>query len=110
MPTNRGRGNDRTETITISEPAFLRGDINSDGVVDRNDAKLAVKGLFKPENFDCPATADIGIFPQGAGSDGYFTAEDVYLWNKFKQGKHEIQHELICAKDCAIVNHMDPKQ
>ena len=43
VPRSRGRGHGaKFDTVTFSEPAYLRGDINSDGVVNRDDARLAV--------------------------------------------------------------------
>jgi hypothetical protein len=109
-PTNRGRGNDNTETVYY--PAFLRGDVDMDGIAfTRADAQLATKRIYVKQinNAECPATADIGTFPQGLGPDGFFTAEDIVLWGQIKQGKlNPGDMGLVCGYDCAIVNHMDP--
>jgi len=110
VPQSRGRGNGaKSETITYYYPGFLRGDVNSDGLVDRSDAMLAVKELFKVDDVKCPATADIGGYPQTLVPDGFFTAQDVYLFNQFKHsGVITWPQEIICAYNCAVPNHMDP--
>jgi len=115
-PANRGRGNNRGEWITVDnrtyEPAFLRGDVNYDGVAGtREDAMLGTKNIYvkQIENELCPAVADIGTFPQGLGADSFFTAEDIYQWNQVKKsGDYLLDEELICLNDCAIINHMAP--
>lgn len=110
VPTNRGRGNDNYETVYY--PAYLRGDVDGDGIsFTRADAQLATKRIYvkQIENAECPAVADIGTFPQGLGPDGFFTAEDIVLWGEVKQGKlSPVNMGLVCGYDCTIVNHMDP--
>lgn len=109
VPKSRGRGHGvKFEDITHSEPAYLRGDVNGDGLVNRDDAMLAVKRLFKPENFECPATADVGGAPQTNEPDGFFTSQDIYLFNQLKKGNLEFETDLICESQCDIKNHMDP--
>jgi len=116
VPANRGRGNDHGEWQEVDnrtyEPAFWWGDVNFDGVIaDRADAKEAVKGIYikQIESQPCPAVADIGIFPQGFGRDGFFTAEDINQWNKIKHGAaFQGGQHLICQSQCLIQNHMSP--
>jgi hypothetical protein len=116
VPANRGRGNNNGEWVTVDnrvyEPAFLRGDVNYDGQVGtREDAMLGTKNIYvkQIENELCSAVADIGIFPQGLGSDSFFTAEDIYQWNQVKKtGEYKLGRELICQSDCAVINHLAP--
>ncbi len=111
-PISRGRGtglDGKYNTVTYYYPGYLRGDVNSDGLVNRDDAMIAVKQLFDPNKFTCPRTADIGGYPQTYVPDGFFTSQDTVLWNQFKQtGVATWQNEVICGYDCAIPNHMAP--
>lgn len=112
VPISRGRGGGlegKYETVTEYYPGYIRGDINSDGQINRDDAMLAVKRLFDPNKFTCPATADIGGYPQTTTPDGFFTSQDVVLWNNFKtSGVLTWQASVICGFNCAIQNHMAP--
>lgn len=109
-PANRGRGNDNTQIVYY--PAYIRGDVDGDGVpFTRADAQIATKQIYVKQinNAECAAVADIGTFPQGLGPDGYFTAEDIVLWGEIKTGKlNPGDMGLVCGFDCTIVNHMDP--
>lgn len=112
VPQSRGRGKGLegkyNETV-VYYPGYLRGDINGDGLVTREDAMLAVKKFFKPENFDCPRTADIGGYPRTLEPDGFFTSQDTVLWNEFKHSNvPSWELDVICAYDCDIPNHMQP--
>lgn len=110
-PISRGRGGGlegKYETEVLYFPAYTRGDINSDGQVNREDALLAVKKFFKPENFECAAAADVAGYPQTLVPDGFFTSQDVYIWNQFKNsGQITWQASLICGNNCTIINHMN---
>lgn len=116
VPSNRGRGNNNGTWQTVDnrtfEPAYLRGDVNYDGVVGtREDAMLAVKQIYTKQIAQerCAAVADIGTFPQGLGADSFYTAEDIYQWNQVKKtGHYLLEQELICLSDCVIINHMAP--
>lgn len=112
VPISRGRGgglDGKYETEVLYFPAYLRGDINSDGQITRDDALLAVKKFFKPENFNCARAADVGGYPQTEIPDGFFTSQDVYIFNQFKSsGIITWPQDLICGQDCEIVNHMLP--
>ncbi len=116
QPSNRGRGNNKGEYIEVDnrtyEPGFLLGDSNYDGVsFTREDAMISVKNLYVKmiEKELCPSVSDIGLFPQGAGSDGFFTSEDIYQWNQVKKtGESLLEEKIICLSDCAIINHMKP--
>lgn len=112
VPISRGRGTGlegKFNEVTYYYPGFLRGDINSDGLINRDDAMLAVHKLFKPENFKCPRTADVAGYPQTLVPDGFFTAQDVYVWNEFKNsGTLSWPQDVICGYDCPIPNHMQP--
>jgi hypothetical protein len=112
-PISRGRGSGldgKYNEVTYYYPGFIRGDINSDGLINRDDAMIAVKNLFDPNKFKCPATADIGGYPQTLIPDGFFTSQDVVLWNNFKQsGQITWPSDVVCAFDCAIVNQQAPQ-
>ena len=116
VPANRGRGNDNGEWQEIDnrefEPAYLYGDVDFDGQAGtRDDAMLAVKRIYvkQIESKRCPAVADIGIFPQGFGADGFYTAEDINQWNRIKHGESfQGAGKLICQSQCEIINHMSP--
>lgn len=111
-PISRGRGSGlegKYKEETLYFPGYLRGDINADGIVDDADAKLAVQRLFKPENFECPRTADVGGYPQTLEPDGFFTSQDVNVWNEFRHtGIQSWPEEVICGYDCPIPNHQSP--
>jgi hypothetical protein len=118
VPANRGRGNNNGTWVEVDnrtyEPAYLYGDVNYDGVAGtRDDAMLAVKQIYvkQIDSEPCPAVADIGIFPQGSGADGFYTAEDIYQWNQIKTGKQSFQFsgQVICESECQIQNHMSPQ-
>lgn len=113
VPISRGRGpglEGKCEEKTLFYPGFIRGDINGDGQVTREDAMLAVKKLFDPTKFSCPRTADVGGYPQTEIPDGFFTSQDVFIWNNFKQsGQITWPDEVICGYDCEIPNHMQPQ-
>ena len=112
VPISRGRGKGlegKYETVTVFYPGYLRADINNDGKVTEEDAKLAVKKFFKPENFDCPRTADVAGYPQTYTPDSYFTSQDIYVFHEFlKTGVITWPQDVICGYDCDIVNHMQP--
>lgn len=110
VPISRGRGGGlEGKYETKYYPGYLRGDINADGLINRTDAMIAVKNLFDPNKFTCPATADIGGYPQTTVPDGFFTSQDTVLWNQFKQsGVITWPNTVLCADTCVIVNHMQP--
>lgn len=121
VPDNRGRGNNNGHWITVDnrvfEPAFLRMDVNYDGLLNREDAMIAVKNIYvrQIENEICPAVADIGTFPQGFGPDGFLTSEDINQWHDARKNGVQEKHfqlldsdKLICASECTIINHMKP--
>ena len=117
VPANRGRGNDHGYEMTVDTreffPAYLWGDVDNDGTAFTElDARQAVKKLYvrQIEDAECPAQADIGIFPQGFGIDHFFTAEDIYQWNQVKHGLNTGPegNVTICQPTCEILNHMSP--
>ena len=110
VPVSRGRGHGvKSETITYYYPAYLRGDVNNDGTITREDALMATKQLFKAEGIECPAVADVGGYPQTLTPDGFFTSQDIYLFNQYKTtGVILWPQDVICGYDCEIPNHMTP--
>lgn len=111
-PTSRGRGHGvKTETTTVYEAAYMRGDINFDGTVNRDDAQLATQKLYK-KAFDsaCPAVFDVGGSPQTNEPDGFLTSQDLFLFGRLKaKGELLFRTDLICASDCPkVIDHMSP--
>lgn len=119
VPTNRGKnGNCEMRTIIVDtriwERAFLRGDVDYDGVAfTRDDAQLATKKLYvkQIDNQPCPAAADIapheGIHDLFE-SDGYFTSNDINKWRDVRRdGGPDMGY--VCESSCQIINHMSPE-
>lgn len=114
MPRNRGRGNNHTETVTVDNreyfPAYIRGDINFDGQVNREDSMIANRKLYKRAyQTECPAVFDVGGDIKTYVPDGWLTAQDLWIFNELKtKGVINFPTDLICSFDCDVIDHMDP--
>lgn len=109
VPLSRGQGSGldgkyRTEVRYF--PGFLRGDVNSDGKITVEDARMAVHKLFKLTDVVCPATADIAGYPNYIGKpDGAVTSIDITSFNDFKHtGQITWPQDIICSYACDVIN------
>lgn len=120
IPDNRGKNGKCTDTevttdTRIWEPAYLRGDVDFDGVsFTRDDAQLATKRIYvkQIDSQPCPAVADIapfeGIHDQYQ-ADGYLTSNDINKWGDIKRGDNPGDMGVVCLSQCAVINHMSPE-
>lgn len=109
VPLSRGQGGGLEgkyrQNDIIYFPAYKRGDVNSDGTVTIEDAKMATQQLFKLSDVKCPATADVAGYPNTLTPDGAVTSIDITTFNNYRHsGTITWPQDVICEFNCAVIN------
>lgn len=84
-------------------PAYIRGDVDSDGRITLDDARRVLNREFDPRRIKCPATSDVVGANLEGGPDGYFSYFDRRTFARFLETKQvQWRDDLICGFNCEI--------